>query len=346
MAKSAHPYIATLYRDRITICSLSSVQPLELKFSDASIKDLEIVNQGELENQIKAFTVARQLHPGELIFILTNKIVFEKDLSKIPQAERSAQILAFLDSVPFSSISHKIFRVQNIEKLIVINRNLFDGLKKAFAAVGFSVSAVVPGVMLGDIGAQESTTAESCRVISKKTDFIRANSFLSAESNDFHQKETKFLKKYQLLIVMFFVLAVTSAVFAAFYTLRRPPLRSKSIPILTPKPTARSPLRPTEVPQGEVGEASPSAMTVQILNSSGTTGLAAKTQKLLEPLGYTNITVGNSTSSSSQSFILFSTRVSPILRQSLLQLLQITSARDNPAPQFDVIVTLGSQTTP
>src|SRR3990167_1882032 len=96
-AKSAHPYVATLYRDRLAVCSPSSAQPLELKFSDASIRDLEIVNQSELENQVKVFVAAQKLRPGELIFVLTSKIVFEKDLAKIPQAERSAQIQAFLD---------------------------------------------------------------------------------------------------------------------------------------------------------------------------------------------------------------------------------------------------------
>ncbi|TSC88142.1 MAG: Uncharacterized protein G01um101416_165 [Microgenomates group bacterium Gr01-1014_16] len=339
---TAHPFIATLYRNRIALCSPTIAQPLELKFSDASIKDLEIVNQSELENQVKAFGSARQLHPGELIFVLTANVVFEKDLSKIPRSDRSAQIQAFLDSIPLSSISHKIFRVQNAEKLIVLNRNLHDGLKKAFEAVGFSVSAVIPGVMLGDIGVQESTTAESCRVISKKIDFIRANSFLSDEGN-FHQKETKFLKKYQLAVVVFFILAVAGAVLAAVFTLRPAP-RSKPTPTLTPKPTTHN-SQPTPLPTAPA-EASPSALTVQILNSSGTPGLASKIQKQLTPLGYTNIIVGNSTVLSSPSSVLFSSRVSPALRQSLLQLLQISSARDNPAPQFDIIITLGKQSTP
>ena len=340
-AKSAHPYVATLYRDRLAVCSPSSAQPLELKFSDASIRDLEIVNQSELENQVKVFVAAQKLRPGELIFVLTSKIVFEKDLAKIPQAERSAQIQAFLDSVPLSSVSNKIFRVANTEKLIVINRNLYDGLKRAFEALGFFVSAVVPGAMLGDIGVQESTTAESCRIISRKIDFIRANSFLAEERN-FHQKETKFLKKYQLLVILFFLLAIAGAVFAAFYTLRRSP--PKRVPTPTPRPTTHI-SQPTPIPTTPA-EASPSALTVQILNASGTPGLAAKIQNQLTSLGYAGITTGNATASSAQSFVLFSAKVSPSLRQSLLQLLQISSARDNPAPQFDIVITLGTQTTP
>ena len=341
MTKSAHPYVATLYRDRLAVCSPSTAQPLELKFSDASVKDLEIVNKSELDNQVKVFVAAQKIRPGELIFVLSAKIVFEKDLSKIPQTERSVQIQAFLDSVPLSSVSHKIFRVANTEKLIVINRNLYDGLKRAFEALGFFVSAVVPGAMLGDIGVQESTTAESCRIISRKIDFIRANSFL-AEEGTFHQKETNFLKKYQLLVVLFFLLAIAGAVFAAFYTLRRSP--PKRVPTPTPRPTTHI-SQPTPIPTTPA-EASPSALTVQILNASGTPGLAAKIQNQLTSLGYAGITTGNATASSAQSFVLFSAKVSPSLRQSLLQLLQISSARDNPAPQFDIVITLGTQTTP
>lgn len=341
-AKSAHPYVATLYRDRLALCSPSSAQPLELKFSDASVKDLEIVNQSELDNQVKVFVAAQKIRPGELIFILSAKIVFEKDLSKIPQAERSIQIQSFLDSVPLSSVSHKIFRVQNTEKLIVINRNLYDGLKRAFETLGFFVSAVVPGVMLGDIGAQEAMTAETCRVISRRIDFIRANSFLAEEKN-FHQKETKFLKKYQLLVVLFFLLAIAGAGLAAFITLRKPafkPVIKKAVPPVV-RPTTK-PVLSSPTP----AEASPSALTVQILNSSGTPGLAAKVQQQLTPLGYNNITTGNATASSARSFVLFSSRVSSSLRQSLLQLLQISSGRDNPSPQFDITITLGIQTTP
>lgn len=340
-AKSAHPYVASLYRDRLAVCSPSSAQPLELKFSDASVKDLEIVNQSELENQVKVFTAAHQLHPGELIIVLSDKVTFEKDLSKVPGSERTAQSQAFLDSVPLGSTSHKIFRYQNSDRLVVINRNFYDGLKRSFEILSFSVTAVIPGFMLGEIGAQDSTSPETCRILSKKVDFIRANSFLTDEGN-FHQKETKFLKKYQLIVVIFFLLAIAGAVVAAFYTLRRSP--PKRIPAPSPKPTTHYP-QPTTLPT-VLPEASPSALTVQILNSSGTPGLAAKVQEQLTPLGYTNVTTGNATASSTQSFVLFSPRVSPNLRQSLLQLLAIFSSRDNPAPEFDIIITLGKQTTP
>lgn len=336
MPNPSHPYVATLYRDRIALCSLSSAQPLELRFSDASIKDLEIVNQSELKNQVKAFVTSHQLHPGDLVLVLSPGVVFEKDLTKVSQAEQATRYQAFLDSVPLSSISHKVFRIQNTEKLIAINRNLYDGLKKAFEAVGFSVSAVIPGFMLGDIGAKDSTTAESCRLIFKKIDFIQANSFLSESDGNFHQKERKFLQKNRLFVIIFAALAVCFAIFSAIFTLRPAP-RSKPTTTHYPQPT---PLLPTPA------EASPSALTVQILNSSGTAGLAAKTQSQLTPLGYTNITLGNATASSTQSFVLFSPRVSPKLRQSLLQLLAISSAQENPTPQFDVIITLGKQTTP
>lgn len=342
-AKSAHPYVAVLYRDRVALCSPASAQPLELKFSDASIKDLEIVNQTELENQVKVFTAAHQLHPGELIIVLSDKVTFEKDLSKVPGSERTAQSQAFLDSVPLSSTSHKIFRYQNMDKLVVINRNFYDGLKRSFEILGFAVTAVIPGFMLGEIGAQDSTSSETCRILSKKADFIRANSFLSEEGSAFHQKETKFLKKYQLLVVLFFFLAVAGAVFAAFYTLRKPPLPVKKTVAPVVRPTAK-PALPSATPTQ--AEASPSALTVQILNSSGTPGLAASIQKQLTPAGYSSITVGNATASSSQSFVLFSSRVSSKLRQSVLQLLAIASSRDNPAPEFDIIITLGKQTTP
>lgn len=344
-AKFTHPFVATLYRDRMALCSPTTSNPLELRFSDASIKDLEIVNPAELENQVQAFVAAHQIHPGELIFVFTNKVVFEKDLTKISGSERSDQIQAFLDSVPLSSVSHKIFRVQNVEKLIVINRNFYDGLKRSFEVLGFTVSAVIPSFMLGDIGAQDSTTAESCRLISKKIDFIRAHSFLSEENHSFHQKKRKFLQKNRIAVFVFALAAVGFAAATVFLTFRRPSRPSLLAISVTPGPTRvlTPTLQPT--PAEASASASFSGSSLQILNGSGISGLAAQLQQKLTPFAFASVATGNTPTIQGKTQIVFSSRVSQPARQIIIDEVRLSfpevAVREEPQAKYDIQITIG-----
>jgi len=236
-----------IFRDKLLICVARSPKIYELRFSPSSIKDLEVVNQSELDNQIKSFVTANSLKPTPLLLVLSSQVTFEKDITPIPQASRKEIIQSFLDTVPFASISFKTFHYQDKDILVVINRNLYDGIKHGFEALGFSVSAVIPALMLG-LGSKDTLSAEACQLIIKKTDFIKNNDFLSetTEIGSFQQKEQQFLKKHRLLVALFSLFFIASALGTVyyFYVLLPQSTARKSVTVPTIRPTRTPPTPP------------------------------------------------------------------------------------------------------
>ena len=341
-----------IFRDKLLICVARSPKIYELRFSPSSIKDLEVVNQSELDNQIKSFVTANSLKPTPLLLVLSSQVTFEKDITPIPQASRKEIIQSFLDTVPFASISFKTFHYQDKDILVVINRNLYDGIKHGFEALGFSVSAVIPALMLG-LGSKDTLSAEACQLIIKKTDFIKNNDFLSetTEIGSFQQKEQQFLKKHRLLVALFSLFFIASALGTVyyFYVLLPQSTARKSVTVPTIRPT-RTPPTPTLTPTPTPGIPIYS-LSLQILNASGIPGQATALQRQLTPLGFSSIKTGNASVNLSRPLIVFSPRVSVDDRNRILEIIRSlypdNSVQESAQGQYDVIITIAkSQTTP
>ena len=193
--KSTPPLIINLTRDKLAFCSSASPSSLVLPLPSTSVKDLEVINSSELTTLIKNFISTHQIRPSPVIVILSQDVCFEKNLSEVPVTDRAAAAQNFIDSVPLVSVSSKVFRIQNSEVLVVINRNLYEALKESFTSLGFAVMVVVPGLVLGGVGIKEEISATSCQLILKKEAFLKDNSFLSdlGSDDDMHQKGEAFL---------------------------------------------------------------------------------------------------------------------------------------------------------
>ena len=182
----------------------------------------------------------------------------------MPVTERASAAQNFIDSVPLASVSSKVFHVKNAEILVVINRSLYEVMKDALESLNFTVDAVVPGRILGEVGIKEEISAASCQLIPKKEAYFRENSFLSDldMGSGMHQKEHAFLQKYQVVIIILVLLSVASAIVAGIYTYKsftRPRPNLRPIPASRPRPTLIPP-SPTSLPV-----ASPSATLLQPL---------------------------------------------------------------------------------
>lgn len=346
MAKNYIQTVVNVSRTGLSICSSNSPAPATLNFPPTAIKDLEVINQTEINNLVKTLLASHQVKPTSLVLILSSQVYFQKSLHEVPETKRAEETQTFLDSVPLSSLSYKAFRVQNKEYLIVINRNLYESLKQAFSALGFSIAAVVPEIVFGDNPTQFS--AETCRLVFKKMDFLLQNSFLQDNEpyHNFQRKEQAFLKKYQTLLIILCTAAIGFAgfmVYIRYQQATKPPVRS---PRTKPTSMVRPTVAPTIIPV-----ASPSAvlltLTAQVLNASGTPGAATKLVTKYQSLGLVSVKVGNSTQSTA-STVGFSTKVSSTAREYIIKATQevYPTLRLQEVPVsggFDIVIIVGKQ---
>lgn len=350
MAKHNFPAVADLLRDQLILCVSSSPRPVVLKLSPSSVKDLEIVNQSELNNQVKSFVTANQIHPASLVIVLSSDICFTKDLTGISATDRPAHTQAFLDTVPLSSISQRVFKVKNAETIIAINRNFFDGIKTAFESSGFVVTAVVPEAILGEVSAPAEFSSNTCRLILRKMDFILENSFLSPPDAllNMHQKEQQFLRAHQTMFVLISIFFILFFLIMAGF--KYSDLRTPAKPSPTPSRLRQISPSPVISPSPEASPAAVlSAMTIQILNASKIPGFASQLEKQLRALGITRITTGNSTSVSTQSLVVFTSGVpSPVREQILSEVIKVSpkvSSQETNSGGYEAVITL-LKTTP
>ena len=341
--------VVNLSRGQLTMCSTRSAEPVGFKLPPEVVADLEVVNAGQLEVLIKAFITQQQLPPTPIIIILAPDVYFEKELTG-DEADWVTQAQEFLDSVPLTSPSSKVFKVQNNQRLIVINRHLYESVKRAFEAQGFSVVAVTPAVVLTDTKIPTVLSAQSCRLILHKADYIKENSFLSErDTGEFGQKRQRFFKTHQAMLGIISVMFVAFSIAMGTILVRRPTNQPAAAYQSPPRPRSPAPVSPTLVPPAASPSASFSQLSLAIFNGSGVEGKAAELEQQLRPLGFASIQTGNTSTSPGQTLIIFSKSVTAAARSAIIdavkQLYPNLSSQENTQAQYDVTITLG-QTPP
>lgn len=115
---------------------------LTLTFPETVVKNLEIVNQEALENQIRQFVESSEIVPAELTIILSSDILFEKEIAG--GSEENANRQKFLDSLPFESIYKIVIPKDQKPHITTVNRNFVDGIIQSFTKLDFTVVRAIP----------------------------------------------------------------------------------------------------------------------------------------------------------------------------------------------------------
>lgn len=347
MKKAAAPYVINVFRDKLVMCSPTGTGPIVFKLTSSMVSDLEVTSHEELSSAVKSFSTQYKLKPGNLVIILHNSVYFEKDYPG-PGIPPSQGLEEFIDTIPFSATSSKLFRSGNGYKQIVINRDLYESLKKSFESISFLVTAVVPAFVLGP-DPQPEITAESCRLIYKKMDQITAESFtgFTDPTASLQQKEQMFLKRYQWPVIIVSLLALVIAIVVIPMTLKKPPAPVKKTPVHTIKPT------PTVIPTITPIPATPSAevlqtFSAQILNGSGKTGQAASLSTKLREMGFSQIRTDNNPEIINNTLVILSPQMASaggeFVTKSIKTLYPDLSDSIDTQAEYDLTVIIGKNT--
>lgn len=318
---------------------------MTLQLPQEVIRDLEITSQTALETLIHTFVVREKLTPTSLILVLSQEVYFEKDIGKSDGEEKEKLVQQFVDTVPFTTTSEKVFQIRGSYKLVVINRALYDAFKTAFEKEKFPVSAAIPELVLPGIGVKGALSADSCRVIAKKLPALEEQSFLespeSAAAPD--GKIRQFFSEHRVVFAILFVILVGwSGVMAVL--IRRQP--QPATPPEMPSPTDTPAPTPTTTEPVATPSASPEELMIRILNASRRAGLAAALAEQLSPFGFTKIETANSQTAAEKTTVVFSPSVPDGTRKLLLQVLQKSypsaEVGNDTQQDADVVITIGA----
>lgn len=155
---------------------------LNMSFPDTVIKNLEIVNQEELEREIKTFVDSSKILPAELTIVLSSDVLFEKEIDGGPEENETRQ--KFIDSLPFERIYKIVIPVNEKPHIITVNRNLIDGIISSFVKSGFTVMRAVPYEFLRK-NSIHSIDVNSAIEIIKKSESMKLYNML-----DYNEKQS------------------------------------------------------------------------------------------------------------------------------------------------------------
>lgn len=194
--------IIFLQKDKFDFYSTGLTKIIEFRFIPEIVRDLEIVNSNLLENLIKLFVSNNKIVPMELIIVLADNACFIKDFvpptaASGPQQQnvnQSAPITPqnneaskkmqedidfFIEHVPFENVQSRNFPVGNGTKVLAVNRDFYEAIRKAFEKMGFGVREVYPGMVFeNNIGAKPAMDIITANAILQQVYNVKGNNLL------------------------------------------------------------------------------------------------------------------------------------------------------------------------
>lgn len=328
---SSHPIIIFLDRSGFLLYQDSLPNVWQFPFSEDTVRHLEVINRDGLVDNILSFIKTNKLMSTSLIIILSDGVVFQKDLAPIqegdnPEGEtREKEIQQFLENVPFE---YFIAKVVGSARIVATNKELLETIILPFKKIGCTVAAVVPSFVYdGKIDFSFGLTPDAAKAVLRNPDLLKMGNMLvdqkeaevkkAPEDKELHQDSLKQKPKnirQIVLIAVFVILLIVLAI--AYFAMSNSDNASVSSNINSSAPQVPVPVTPTidVLPTANI-TASPSAINSKetkttIVVNSQTESVGNVLKRLLEKLGLQDVAVSvTETQNPARSSILFSQNI-------------------------------------
>lgn len=172
---------AILYLDRngFYFYEIGLLNILSLGFLETSVKNLDIMDEKSLDNQIQIFSVQNKLPQANISIVISPNIIFEKVIETMEPASQKEATDKFLSTVPFANVSSYTYNLDNGVKIIGLNEDLYLAIKNSFEKLGSTVTLVLPYQSLGpDASLLKNFTKENLTQLIKKVDRYKRQNLL------------------------------------------------------------------------------------------------------------------------------------------------------------------------
>lgn len=160
-----------LGRDRFDFYGTGFTNILTFPFSQAIIRDLEILNDAQLQTEIGQFIQQYNIPPENITIVLSPSVLFEKDISGSPTPE---EIQKFLDSVPFEDILSSTIPIENGIRVVAANKSFYETLQATFSKSGSMIEAVIPYLVFGqDYTSFDALDTQTASTLLKHIDTVK-----------------------------------------------------------------------------------------------------------------------------------------------------------------------------
>lgn len=351
------PGVIYLQKDRFQLYSPFLRQIVEFRFVPEIIQDLDVINTDMLESLVKMFVGNAKIQPSDLIIILADNAYFVKDFvlptppkgtppTQQPQITRETldvMSLDFIEHVPYENVVSKTFPLKSGLRVCAVNKDFFNAIVVAFEKLGFKITTVLPGLVLGNnlsakpvldnslvsAALQKSATLQKYDLLSQevyKPVVKESSESTEIELDDLHGVDKKPDKKrlYGMVGLLGLLLIILAVVYINS-TQAPPPPEPAPATANTTAPAASQPAVSVAVSEAvqegpKIDPAEAKLLTVQLTNAAAPAISVEKLRSALGKYGFASLTTQSQPNvNTSQTIITFSLLPSTEMRTAVLK---------------------------
>ncbi|KKQ37674.1 MAG: hypothetical protein US55_C0026G0011 [Candidatus Levybacteria bacterium GW2011_GWC2_37_7] len=164
MLSKSHPIILFIDRFGFSVYQDALANIPKFSFTPDLVANLDVISKDQFVNLIGTFIQVNKMVPSSLAVILSDNVIYVKDLvspapkltstqgletDAVDDKEHEDEVQIFLENVPFEEVLAKVIKVGNINRAVAVNKDLAMTIADTFSSKGFSVEAIAPGFMYG-----------------------------------------------------------------------------------------------------------------------------------------------------------------------------------------------------
>jgi hypothetical protein len=199
MLSKSHPIILFIDRFGFSVYQDTLTTIPKFNFTSDLVSNLDVVSKVQFVDLVSTFIQINKIVPSSLAVILSDDVIYIKDLASPAQKptsipgsapppkaevnedkEHKDEVESFLENIPFEEILARVIRTGNINRIVAVNRDLVMTIIDAFAAKGSTIDTITPSFMYGqNVNFTKGLTSDNLRAILGSIEILRVGNLLT-----------------------------------------------------------------------------------------------------------------------------------------------------------------------
>jgi len=247
--------------DKILFYVKGAKNSLQLNLPSDVVSDLEIIGREKFDELVDTFFQMKSLRDigFDIILVFSQGTTFEKDFVDETAKVNYEETQKFLDMVPFEEVLSNIYKINKKNKVVALNRELYEILLLALERNKAYVSLVLPMTVLAETS-PEFTKSLDLALIAARADSLKRYGFVDIIEGGIEREQINSIGikkkdvRLYLLVLVFVVLLTVLIVFGYTTFFTSPKINKKPVvlPRVSVTPTVIKEIIPSASESGEI----------------------------------------------------------------------------------------------
>lgn len=195
MLSKNHPIILFIDRFGFSVYQDTLTSIPKFSFTPDIVVNLDVINKEQFVSLISTFIQVNKMIPSSLAVILSDNVIYIKDLVNPIQKpapfqglktdlndnkDHDSEVQNFLENVPFEDVLAKVIKVGSVSRIVAVNKDLVMTIIDTFVNKGFTMETITSGFMYGQsVNFTAGLTLDSVRVILENVEPLRLGNLLT-----------------------------------------------------------------------------------------------------------------------------------------------------------------------